>query len=195
MLAEEACDGLCELVFCFADIRVAFAADKEHQPERVALGDDRRGDGGAVAVKRFRDKNAALIRRGLIDAAVLHDLLELGGDALADQIAARAAGSGDDAVTVGHGDGGAGGFAQGFTDLRSKLVNTAHERVLFKNHFALLAGIDLQRVAFADAHGAADFFRDDDSAQIVPLCQERDKKINDFFKKPGAAWFLSFLKR
>ena len=31
--------------------------------------------------------------------------------------------------------------------------------------------------------------------EIIPLCQERDKKINDFFKKPGAAWFLSFLKR
>lgn len=29
----------------------------------------------------------------------------------------------------------------------------------------------------------------------IPLCQERDKKINDFFKKPGAAWLLSFLKR
>lgn len=34
-----------------------------------------------------------------------------------------------------------------------------------------------------------------DAVQLIPLCQEKDKKIKNFFKKPGAVCFLSFLKR
>ena len=50
-------------------------------------------------------------------------------------------------------------------------------------------------VALTDPQGSSDLLGDHDPAQVIPLCQERDKKINDFFKKPGAARFLSFLKR
>ena len=112
MLAEKACDGLRELVLRLACGRLALGADEDHEPECVALGDDGRGDGRAVAVERLGDEHAALARHGAVDTAVLHDLLELRADALADEIAARAACRGDDAVAVGHGHARAGRLAQ-----------------------------------------------------------------------------------
>lgn len=42
----------------------------------------------------------------------------------------------------------------------------------------------LQRVALTDTHGAPYFFRYDNSAEIVPLCQVGAKKFFKFFKKP-----------
>jgi hypothetical protein len=91
VLAEKACDGLRELVLRLACGRLALGADEDHEPECVALGDDGRGDGRAVAVERLGDEHAALARHGAVDTAVLHDLLELRADALADEVAARAA--------------------------------------------------------------------------------------------------------
>lgn len=49
VLAEKACDGLRELVLRLACGRLALGADEDHEPECVALGDDGRGDGRAVA--------------------------------------------------------------------------------------------------------------------------------------------------
>ena len=42
-----------------------------------------------VAVERLGDEHAALARLGAVDTAVLHNLLELRADALADEVAAR----------------------------------------------------------------------------------------------------------
>ena len=167
VLSEKAGNGLCELVFRVTRARFALRADKKHEAQRVALGDDGGGDGRAVTVERFGDEDAALARHGAVDAAVLHDLLELGTDALADEVAARAARRGDDAVAVGDGDSRTGGLAEGVAQLRGKLVHAAHEGILFENDLAVLARVDLQRVAFADAHGAADLLGDDDTAQVV----------------------------
>ena len=50
------------------------------------------------------------------------------------------------------------------------------------------------RITLADAEGAADFFEENDTAKVVPLCQVGAKKFNGFFKKLGIARVLSFLK-
>ena len=52
-----------------------FGADKDHKPQRVAFGNDGRSDERTVAVERLGDIDAALARRGAVDAASFHDLL------------------------------------------------------------------------------------------------------------------------
>ena len=192
MLAEKACDGLRELVLRLACGRLALGADEDHEPECVALGDDGRGDGRAVAVERLGDEHAALARHGAVDTAVLHDLLELRADALADKVAARAARRGDDAVAVGHGHARAGRLAQRVAQLCGKLVHAAHERVLLKNDLPVLARVDLQRIALADAHSAADLLGNDNAAKVVPLCQVGAKKFYKLSEKPLISMTLGF---
>ena len=184
VLAEKARNGLGELVFRLVCAAFPLGADEEHESQRVTLGNDGRGDECAVAVERLGDIDAALARRGAVDATVVHDLLKLGTDALADEVAARAACRGDDTVAVGDGDRRAGRLAQRFAKLRGELIHAAHERVLFENDLPVLARVDLQRVTLADTHGAADLFGDDNSAEVVPLCQVGAKKFFKFFKKP-----------
>ena len=50
------------------------------------------------------------------------------------------------------------------------------------------------RVSLTDAEGAADFFEDNDTAKVVPLCQVGAKKFNGFFKKLVVTRVLSLLK-
>ena len=157
--AEEGGDGLRELVLRLADVVLTLVLHKQHQPQRVALGNDGRGDGGTAAVERVGDVDAALAALRAVDGAVLHDLLQLGADALADQIAPRAARRGHHTVAVRHGDGQAGGFVECFTDLCGKLVHTAHERVFLEDDLALLARVDLQRVAAVDNIDSKDLAR------------------------------------
>ena len=167
MLAEKAGDGLGELVFRLVCAAFPLGADEEHEPQRVAFGNDGRSDERAVAVERLGDIDAALARRGAVDAASFHDLLKLGADALADEVAPRAACRGDNAVAVGDGDRRASRFAQRFAKLRGKLVHAAHKGIFFENDLSVLARVDLQRVALADTHGAADLLGDDNTAEVV----------------------------
>ena len=74
------------------------------------------------------------------------------------------AGHSDDAVAVGYGGHVAGVFQDGLADLRSLLGEIPHGGILLKNDLAVPLRINLQRVALADAEGAADFLGNDHAA-------------------------------
>ena len=95
----------------------------------------------------------------LIDAAVLHNLLQLGGNALAQQLPLGAAGHGNDAVPVCHGTDGPGGTAHSLAKLGRKIIQPAHEGILFEDDLAIPAGIDLQRITVTDNIGTKDLVR------------------------------------
>lgn len=48
------------------------------------------------------------------------------------------------------------------------------------------------RIALADAHGSADLFGDDNTAQVVPLCQVGAKKFYKLSEKPLISMALGF---
>jgi hypothetical protein len=57
-----------------------------------------------------------------------------------------------------------------------------------------VVGENFKRISFTDPHGAANFFGNDHTAQVVPLCQVGAKKFNGFFKKLVVTRVWSFLK-
>ena len=194
LLAEKTGDRLRKREFYVRARPAAVLADKQHTAHHIALGYDRCGDGHAEFLLAVGNRDTAAAVEA-IGAAPLHDVLKSCGDALIHKLTLSPAGNCDHRVPVADCGDSVGGFVQAVAYLRCKVGQLADGGVFFENDLAVLVGVNLQRVALADAHCAADLLRNDDPAEIVPLCQERDKKINDFFKKPGAAWFLSFLKR
>ena len=155
---------------------------EQHAAEHIALGEDGRGNGDGVALVRVDDRQRAAVGRVL--AARAHELFELAADAPVEQLTPAAAGHGDDGVAVAHGGNAAGGLVQRVADLRGELGQFAHRGILLENDLPVGVGVDLQRVALADAHGAADLLGDDHAAKVVPLCQVGAKKFFKFFKKP-----------
>lgn len=96
----------------------------------------------------------------LVDAAPVHELLHLRGEGAADEVALVGAGGGDDAVAVGDDGGELGGTGEDVAELGGKVLQPADERILLKNDLAVPRGEDLQGVALADTHGAADLLGD-----------------------------------
>ena len=188
-------NGLSQLVFRVTGDQAWGGAHKQDQPQQVALRQNGGGHVDRQLVAPVGDGDGLAFTGVLVDAAALHDLLQLRRDALALELPLAAAGHGDDRVPVRDGADAAGGAAHGLAELPGKVLHSAQQGVFFEDDFSIPAGVDLQRITFPDPHGAANLLGNHDPAKVVPLCQERDKKINDFFKKPGAAWFLSFLKR
>ena len=126
---------------------------------------DGRGHGHGVALIGLGDRQRAGI--GRILAARGHELLKLAADAPLEQLPLAAAGHGDDGVAVAHGGDRPGGLVQRIADLHGELGQLAHRGILFKNDLPVGVGVDLQRVALADAHGAADLLGDDHAAEVV----------------------------
>ena len=174
---------------------LALRRQEQHQAQHVPLAENGRGHGGGVAVVSVGDGQGLVRALAAVDAALLHDPGQSLGQGLAQQLPLSGAGDGDHGVPVGDSGGEAAGAVEGVAELRRKVLQSPQQGILLENDLPLPGGVDLQRVALTDAHGAADLLGNDHPSQVVPLCQERDKKINDFFKKPGAARFLSFLKR
>ena len=195
LAAQETGHGLHQLLLRLSQRHVALLQQNHGAAHEISLGQDGRGHTQIIPLHLVADPDPAVAGLIAVGLALLHDLLQLLGIALVHQIPLGCSGHGDDAVPVGDRGDMAGVLHNGLADLRSQLRQVSHGGVFLEDHFSIPLRIDLQRVALADTEGAADFLGNDHPAQIIPLCQERDKKINDFFKKPGAAWFLSFLKR
>ena len=102
-----------------------------------------------------------------VAASLLHQLLQLGGVALFQQLALRRARHRDDGVAVRHGRDVAGVLADGLAQLRRDRLQVPHRRIFFKNHLAVLLRVDFQRVALADTQGTADLLWDDDPPEVV----------------------------
>ena len=109
--AEKSGDGLGQLVLRVACGNAGGGADEQHQPQQVALRQNGSGDTGDELVIAVGDGDGLVLTAVLVDAAALHDLLQLRGDALAQQLPFPAAGHGDDRVPVGDGADAAGGAA------------------------------------------------------------------------------------
>jgi len=60
-----------------------------------------------------------------------------------------------------------------FSNQYGKLGQVTHGGVFLKNDFTVVFGVDFERVALADAEGAADFLRNDDTAEIIFFVQCR----------------------
>ena len=103
----------------------------------------------------------------LIDAALLHDLLQLRRKVLAQQLPLPGPGYGHDAVPVGNSGGEIRVAGQGVAELGGEVLQSADEGVLLENDFPVPCGVDLQRVALTDTHGAADLLGDHDPAQVI----------------------------
>ena len=128
----------------------------------------------------------------MVKAALGHDLLQLVGHGFAQQLPLAGACHGDDGVPVGNGGGEVGAAAQRVAELGGEVLQPSDEGVLLEDDLPLPGGVDLQRVALADAHGAADFLGDDNAAQIVPLCQVGAKKFYKLSEKPLISMALGF---
>ncbi len=190
MPPQEGRDGLGQLVLGVAGDGGGLGADEQHQPQQVPLRQNGGGHVGQQLVAAVGDGEGLPLAGVLVDAAALHDLLQLGGDALAHQLPFAAAGHGNDRVPVRHGADAAGGAAHSVAQLPGKVLHAPQQGVFLENDLAVPAGVDLQRVALPDAHGTADLLGNDDSAQIVPLCQVGAKKIYKLSEKPFISMVL-----
>ena len=89
----------------------------------------------------------------MIDAALGHELFQLVGDGLAQQLPLSGACHGDDRVAVGNSSGEVSAAAQRVAELRGEILQSADEGVFFEDDLAVPCGVDLQRVAVADNIG------------------------------------------
>ena len=124
-------------------------------------------------------------------AALLHQFFQFRRIGLVHQVPPGCPVKGDDAVPVGNGGNMAGGGADGFAHLGGEFLQVPHGGILPEDHSPVLFRIDLQRVALADAQGAADLLGDDDPAQIVCLCQSGAKNFCEVPKSIENTGFFS----
>ena len=160
-------DGLGQLVFRVPGGDARRRADEQHHAQQIPLGEDGGGHVGDQLVAAVADGDGVSPAVILVDAAAFHDLLQLGGDALAQQLPLAASGHGDDRVPVRHGADAAGGAAHGLAELPGEILHAAQQGILLKNHLAVPAGVNLQGIALPDTHGAANFLGDDHPAKVV----------------------------
>ena len=120
-------------------------------PQHIAFGNDGRGYGGAVVIVAVGYGHGAAAGVLPVGAAILHDMLQLAADGFFQQLFFRAAGNGNDTVSVAHGGNAVGGLVQGFAYLPGKIRKLADGRVFFKNDLPVSVCEYLQRVAFAEA--------------------------------------------
>ena len=192
MTPQKTGDGLGELVLCFFYGHMVLLAEEDHTAQDIPLGQDGGGGGDDVALRIVADGQRGLAGLILIDLPPLHDLGQGGGDALVGQLPPPAAGHGEAGVPVGDGDELARALVEGLAQLAGEIRQATHEGVFLKHHAAVAVGEDFQRVPLPDAHGAADFLRDDHPAQVVCSCQQRSKKNFDLRKTLYLCGFSAF---
>lgn len=171
MPAQEASNGLHQLVVGFAGFYVVIAADKQNTAQHISLGEDGGGAGDEIFVVLIADKQRVVPCAVLVNLPALHNLLQFGGNPLVGQLPARRARHRNAGIPVGNHSNLTGGFVERLTHLPGKVSQTAHEGVFLKNDFAVFVGVYLQWVALADTHSPADFLGNDHPAQVIPLCQ------------------------
>ena len=176
MAAQEARNGLDQLILGLVVLQAALGAGEEYAAQHISLGENRGGAGHQVGVAALTDGDGGGALLVLIDLAAFHDLLQGGGDLLVGQLPPARTGGGNAAVPVGDNGDLAGGLVQGFAHLAGEVAQPAHQGIFFEDDPAVLIGIDLQRVALPDSHGPADLLGDYDAPQIVRLCQLSVKK-------------------
>ena len=190
-------DGLAGLALRLANDGLRLERKQDDRADRIALGDD--GDeqqrcGRLLAL--LCDAADRSVSRILQHQHARKDrLFHIRGDGLVGQLLFAASGAGNDHVLVADQCAVTEHLMQRADKFCGEGSQLPDRRILFENDSALMIRKDLQRATLVDAQCAANLLGDNDSSELIPLCQERDKKINDFFKKPGAAWLLSFLKR
>ena len=67
-------------------------------------------------------------------------------------------------VPIGNYGNPSGGLVQSLAHLAGEVAQSTHQGIFFKNDAAVFVGIDLQGVALADSHRAADLLGDHDTA-------------------------------
>ena len=163
MFPQKAGRGLGQLVFQLGAVGSVPLGDEEDAAHQVPFGDHRGGHGHPVLAVALG--HGQLIAAGVaVGGAGVHDLRQLGTDGLFQQLPPGAAGDSDDAVPVTDGGDAVGGFAQAVADLGGKIPQLPDGGIFLENQLPILIGENLQRVAFTDAHGAADLFGDDHAA-------------------------------
>ena len=176
-----------ELLLGFADRQIP--RDQCNAAAQVPARDDGLDCAGADMRRRGRDGQAAFAVGHL---ARRHGLFQLGRQRPAVDFAPYAAPRGDNAVAVADGAGVPAGFVHGFAHLGGKGAQLADRGILFKNNAAARVGKNFERLAFADAHGAADFFGDDNAPQVVLMCQVKHKKSVVHFFVIRLLYFTTF---
>ena len=138
-----------------------------HRTDDVALGENRHGAGKADLVVALNDIEMAVAGLIAVNLAAFHDALNVGGNFAVGAVLFVQACIGDNDVAVADDDGAGASFIERVGILRSKAEQLADGRIFFENHFAVAVGENFKRIPFADTHGAADFFRDNNSAEVI----------------------------
>ena len=166
-MPEEASDGLRKLLLGLLGCGVVFAHQQHDAAHQIALGDDRRRDAEMVPLDGLGGTKACVACAIAVALALLHDLLQLGGVALFQQLPLRRTRNGNDRVTVGDRRNMTGVFPDGLADLCRKALQLAHRGILLENNLPVPLRINLQWVALADTEGAANFFGYDDATEVI----------------------------
>ena len=111
LLPQKRCDRLGKLVFKLLAWDAVARRDKHYAAHQIALGNDGSRYGNAVFFVVRHDRHRAAAGLLPVDAAALHDRGELLADGLVHKLTLCAAGNGDDAVSVAHGDNAVGSLA------------------------------------------------------------------------------------
>ena len=149
------------------DMEALSGVYKQHQSQQVAL---RQNGGGYVDRQVFHavgHGHGCAAGLKAVDAAVFHQLLQFGGDALAQQFPAAAPRHGDDGVPVGDGAELAGAAVHGVAQLGGEVLHAVHQGVFLEDDLPVPVGINFQRVSLPDTHGTTDLFWDHHPPQIV----------------------------
>lgn len=174
--AQEGGYGLGQLVLALSRVLID-PGGKQHQSQYISLTEDGGRGGGEQVVAALANWHSGVSLASLVNAASLHELLQLRREGTADELPLARAGGGDDAVPVGDNGSEIGGAGQGVAELGGKVLQAADEGILLKNDLSVPGGEDLQRVALTDPHGAADLLGDYHPAQVVCLCQSGAKNF------------------
>ena len=147
--------------------QAARVGDEQHRAQHISLTQHGGGHGGGERLVVLTDAGHGAQPGEVVDAALRHELFQLIGDGLAQQLPLAGACHGDDGVPVGDSGGKIGAAAQRVAELDGEVLQPADQGVLLEDDLAIPCGVDLQRVALADTHGAADLLGDDDTSQII----------------------------
>ena len=178
----------------FAGLCVFVFNEQEHAAQIARTGDGERCVCGAQPALRCQN---GVLAGGDECLFAAHQLIQLLGDRLIQQILFRDACRCDDAVAVAHGGADATCRRDALRHVFGAFVQFSHGRVFAEDDAAVFVDENFKRRAFADLHGAAQLFRHHHSPEIICSCQVltkiffRMRKSLDFTGFFGTRCFLS----
>ena len=155
----------------------ALLQEHHHAAQNVPLAEDGGGDAQMVAVGVVRGLELIAAGGVAVELPVLHELVQLQGVGLVQQLPLLAARLGNDGVPVRNGGDTAGVPADGVAHLHGEVLEVPQGGIFPKGHAAVLLRVNFQGRALLNAQGVADLLGDHHPAKAVCLCQARTNRF------------------